>query len=140
MTQIEICACGHPLGRHELVGTEYVRCQKHLWKCYCTGDSRVVLLVNETLEKPSASQTNAKYFRRVRKPGIMGHPLNAGLSRIQELDVPYEWTIDECESCGLTRETDLTAIHVDGIVSGKHQGVCGICIFEIEEAERRRNG
>ncbi len=142
MAQVEICACGHSLNRHELVGTEYVRCQKHPWKCYCTGDSRVVLLVNETLEKPSGSQTNGKYFRRTTGVGISGHPFNGGLSRLIDEGISYEWAVDECEKCGLPREEweDLTAIHVDGLVSGKHQVVCGICIFEIEEAERRRNG
>ena len=140
MAQVEICACGHPLSRHELVGTEYVRCQKHPWRCYCTGESRVVLLVNETLERPSGSQTNGKYFRRA--VGEKKHPLNSGLSRIQDIGIRYEWVVEECEKCGLPREEweDVTAIQVDGLVSGKNQVVCGICIFEIEEAERRRNG
>lgn len=137
MTSVEICVCGHPLSRHELVGTEYVRCQKHPWKCYCTGESRTVLLVTEEIEKPSGSQTVGKYFRRA--IGANKHPLNAGIVRLIDLGISYEWTISECEKCGLPREEweDLTAIPVDGLASGKNLAVCGICIFEIEEAKRR---
>lgn len=131
---VEICVCGHPMSRHELVGTEYVRCQKHPWKCFCTGESRTVLLVGESVARPSGSQTNGKYFRRITGTGVSGHPFNAGLSRIIDEGISYEWTVDECERCGLPREPweDFTAIHMNGLSSEKHQVICGICKYEME--------
>lgn len=134
MSVVEICVCGHQMSRHELVGTEYVRCQKHPWKCYCSGESRAVLLVTEEIEKPSGSQTVGKYFRKTHGNGR--HPFNAGLARIIELGIEYEWIVDDCERCGLPRDGAFTAVNV-GMSSEKNELICEICVFEAEEVERR---
>lgn len=117
--EVNICSCGHAVSRHELLGTEYARCSR-LWSCYCSGIGSGVeaLAVEETVEKPSGSQTNSKYFRRKCEPSreknISDHPLNVGLKRCDELGIGYRW-LTGCTLCG--EWTELTAYPVvDGAV------------------------
>lgn len=114
MSEVNICSCGHAVSRHELLGTEYARCSR-LWSCYCSGVGSGVgiLAVEETVERPSGSQTNSKFFRRRWEPSrekeISEHPLNVGLRRCDEEGVGYRW-LTGCTLCGEWEE--LTAYPV----------------------------
>lgn len=126
----EICACGHAVSRHTLVGTEYCRCENYPGECPCSGGARVALLVEENVERPSGTVTNARFFRR-QFDARGEHPLNAGLKKISALEdssVSVEWAVTECDICGQDDCGDLVAYWVDS-----HGGI----LFEVTEMTGR---
>lgn len=145
-TLTDICVCGHPVSRHELAGTEYARCQK-MWSCYCTGGVRVGLRVVEDVERPSGSQTNARFFRKM-GGAKKEHPFNAGLRKLVESGGTGYLGLECCDRCGI-EVTDLeikrlTAVYatengtpiLQKIYStGRNALVCDECLREMGEVK-----
>jgi hypothetical protein len=140
----EVCACGHPVSRHTLVGTEYCRCESFPGECPCSGGVRVALLVQEDGGRVSASGSHARHFKR-RFGVTMGHPLNGGISKTRGGGFEVQWTLEECDLCGEewnVSEGDFTAYWTDSegapilgemfVVTGRTLLVCGLCRVELE--------
>jgi len=136
----EICACGHSISRHALVGTEYCRCESYPGECPCSGGSRVALLIVEVDGGGNGVKTNTKFFRRqFRVDGE--HPLNGGVRKSRESGIDFEWAITDCDVCGQEWTEDFTAFWTgsDGEpaieiteVTGRTLFLCGLCCVELE--------
>ena len=142
----DICACGHPISRHVLVGTEYCRCESYPGECPCSGGARVALRVREDVERPTGAKTNARFFRR-RYMKKSPHPLNAGIKKIVEEDGYgpefLEWAAEECDWCGeaYSAEEGLTAywasrdgnpiVSPDEQVTGRTLLLCNGCVLDV---------
>lgn len=101
MAFIEVCICGHPVSGHEMAGTEYARCKKHPWNCYCSnsGGIRVALVVEESIENPTGPQTNGRFFRKTFH-AYGEHPLNKSYERVKEEGLNFRWVVEYCDECG----------------------------------------
>lgn len=145
-----ICSCGHPVAVHELLGTEYCRCNTFPGECQCSGGERAVLRVAE----PKKRSGLWRFFRR--QPGVKrAHPLNAAIERVAregvrpEVGGELEWLVEECDLCGEPWDGDFTAfwcgeggvpvagekLTVEGLVAGwtrRSMLVCGLCCVELE--------
>ena len=99
----EICVCGHNVSRHTLVGTEYARCESYPGMCYCSGGVRVAGGVLESVEHPSGTQTNTRFFRRQWYVGGES-PLAGGIRRAEEAGIPFIWKVGVCDLCGDERD------------------------------------
>lgn len=137
VTLTDICICGHPVSRHTLVGTEYARCSTH-WHCYCEGGVRVAVRVEETVERPSGSQTNARFFRKISSVGG-AHPLERGIEKLTAEGYSFQWAVDECDRCGVTVDDigaefrGWTVIPQGGAGIVKRSSlVCGFCVEELK--------
>lgn len=135
----EVCACGHALSRHALVGTEYCRCESYPGECPCSGGARVALLVFEG-SAANGVATNTKFFRRqFRVDG--DHPLNGGVRKTRDSGIDFEWAAVECDYCGQEWAEDFVAFWAgsDGEpsvelteVTGRTLLLCGLCCVEME--------
>lgn len=141
----EICACGHAVKHHALLGTDYCRCESYPGECPCSGGARVAVLVLEEAEKVSGTQTNTRFFKRQFHAGSE-HPLNAGIRKARSGDgVSLEWAVSECDLCGNEWEIgeDFVAFWSDSEgepqmvgemheVTGRTLLLCGLCCVELE--------
>lgn len=141
----EVCACGHPVSRHELVGTEYARCSSYPGKCYCSGGVRVAGAVIEDVEHPSGTKTNGRFFRRRWGVGRIS-PLIGGIEKASEGGVDFHWKIDKCDLCGesWSGSWGVGYLTLDGRgwftwkangVTDVETFVCGLCVEEIGVAD-----
>lgn len=128
----EICACGHPVSRHELVGTEYARCGAYPGKCYCSGGVRVAGAVLEDTASPSGSKTNGRFFRRRWKVGGVS-PLVGGIAKALEGGGRFVWKIDKCDLCADSWAGDWGVGYLTlggrGWFTWKAQGVTDVVAF-----------
>lgn len=103
-----ICICGHSLGTHEMVGTEYARCQPSTGvRCYCSGGERaVVRLLDVRVGGRGAAWTGGlktmEKSIKVYQDGRYLTPLEWGLRRLREKGLSYAWLSSRCDvaSCG----------------------------------------
>lgn len=138
----EICACGHPVNRHVLTGTEYCRCESWPGECPCAGGSRVAILVREDIANPSGVNTNSRFFRRRFSPDAV-HPLTGGVEKTSREDVIFEWAVADCDMCGQDWNEMFYAYWADSEgkpqwkmteVTGRTLLLCGICNSKFEWA------
>lgn len=90
----EICACGHSMGSHELVGTDYSRCidfsmvKKYPCKC-AGGEARAVVWT----DKPT-------HFRWTSRGASYPHALEGACEKALESGAEVLLMISDCEMCG----------------------------------------
>lgn len=134
----EICACGHPVSRHELADTEYARCGL-IGSCWCSGRVRVAARVEEKTERVNSVQSNARFFRRQFKfSGV--HPLNGAINKSVDSGISVEWVAYECDLCGNCSEDFVAYMGLNGEpqievseVTGETVLICGSCDNELKE-------
>lgn len=140
---IDICACGHVVDRHTLLGTEYCRCENYPGECPCAGGARVALRVLEDVGLSKRLKLRSRFFRRQFHPASP-HPLNAGVKKLEaELGTGFiEWAPEECDLCGSSYDVEegLTAYWVGASgeavvevseVTGRTLLVCNKCVLDI---------
>lgn len=90
----EICACGHSLAKHELIGTEYSRCidftmvKKYPCKC-AGGEARAVVWTDKS-----------QYFRRISRGSDYPHALESACEKALNDGAEVLLMISDCEICG----------------------------------------
>lgn len=127
---LDICVCGHPVRRHELVGTEYARClswaNKSL-RCQCDERARVAVRVE---------RGGGHVFRRKARGAEKPHMLDTSveLYTVAHVDKQIVWVILACERCGEAEGVETWAMEADGILvqkagadTGRHARLCGTC-------------
>lgn len=141
---IEICACGHPVSKHVLVGTEYCRCEAFPTDCPCAGGARIAVLAQEGSLPVKVGTSSARFFkRRFRTDGP--HPLNGAIEKSRAEGISMEWAVSECDICGEGLpdvDGHLSAYWTDSegepivgemhVVTGRTLLVCGLCEVELE--------
>lgn len=96
----EICACGHSLGKHELIGTEYSRCidfttvKKYPCKC-AGGEARAVVWTDKPL-----------FFKWTSRGFDYPHALEGACQKALDSGAKVVLLIDKCELC----ETQLDKV------------------------------
>jgi hypothetical protein len=90
----EICACGHSLAKHELVGTEYSRCIDFTtvknYPCKCAGgEARAVVWTDKHL-----------FFKRTARGNSYPHALEGACQKALNDGAKVVLLIDKCELCG----------------------------------------
>lgn len=141
----DICACGHPVGRHELVDTEYARCEM-LGACFCSGWVHVAVRVIEDSERVNGVKSNARFFRRrFRLDGSAEHPLIGGIRKARENGIAVEWIAYECDRCGGAGSGDGFLAYMADVederepqipvteISGRTVLLCDACDNEVKE-------
>lgn len=117
----EICACGHSMGVHELVGTEYSRCMDFTmvkkFPCKCAGgEARAVVWTDKS-----------QYFRRTSRGNEYPHALEGACQKALESGAEVLLMISDCEMCGAELDMVLgrvysVALDSDGrMYSGRKQ-------------------
>ena len=89
----EICACGHSLSKHELIGTEYSRCidftMVKQYPCKCAGgEARAVVWTDKS-----------QYFRRTSRGNDYPHALEGACQKALNDGAKVVLLIDKCELC-----------------------------------------
>lgn len=146
---VEICYCGHPVGKHQLAKTEYARCDEKT--CHCTGGVRVAVIVEESGDYnglPSATQTNGRYFKRRYSSHRAGHPLTGAVEKCTELGIGVSWVAQSCDRCGWVWEGMLHPYiadfdgnaQVNVVEFGIPLLLCGICDTEVQILADARSG
>lgn len=129
----KVCICGHPVSRHELVGTDYARCRLYsTTPCNCAEKARAVLEV-----EPGHTRSFQRKARGKERP----HALDAGLAKAVERGAKFSWLTLTCDSCGHNVEGQETYALDDagrpqgawtpgvvGVDSGRHARLCPGCV------------
>ena len=121
---VEICACGHPVYKHDLADTEYARCRGSSTLCRCEGWVRKVGIGYGSI---------SKFFRRNFRVEADGEysTLNRAVFKCLDSGLDFVWTIGKCESCGGASSENAMYGYAK-MESGKLtvEVVCGICKLE----------
>jgi hypothetical protein len=92
------------------------------------------------VERPSGSQTNTRFFRKISSVGGL-HPLVRGIEKLTAEGLSFQWAVDECDRCGTTVEDmggesefqGWTVIPLGGAGIVKRSSlVCGFCVQELK--------
>jgi len=148
-----VCICGHSLGMHEMIGTEYARCQPSTGvRCYCSGGERAVvrLLDVRTGGRGAAWTGGLKTMEKsikVYQDGRYLTPLEWGLRRLREKGLSYAWLSSRCDidSCGRPflgdSDVHVRMVGANGEVllrlsrsedyTGRFTLICGTCNIEM---------
>lgn len=146
-----ICICGHSLGSHEMLGTEYARCQPSTGvRCYCSGGERgVVRLLDVRTSGRGAAWTGGLRAMckgiRVYQDGRYVSALESGLRALKDKGLNYVWLEKECDRCGCEFLAS-SDVHVRMVgpkgefllrlsrgddYTGRYGLLCGRCEFEM---------
>lgn len=113
----QICACGHRMTKHELVGTEYSRCFDPMIvqdaPCKCAGgEARAVVWTD-----------NEQFFMRKSRGKAYPHALEGACKKALEAGAEVILLVESCELCGSTLDNGAifsVALDNDGrMYSGK---------------------
>lgn len=148
-----ICICGHSLGTHHMVGTEYARCQPSTGvRCYCTGGDRaVVRLLDVRIGGRGAAWTGGlktmEKSIKVYQDGRYITALDWGLHRLREKGLSYAWISTRCDVTSCSRpflgDTDVHVrmVGAEGEIlhrlsraedyTGRFILICGTCDIEM---------
>lgn len=144
----QICICGHPVSRHEMLGSHgHERCRMWLPGQFCecsNGDLRPVLEIH----KSEVSAYHARRFQRSARGRERPHAVTGGVNHLRENEVPFTWLVTVCDWChknfGLVGPL-FYALDEDGEIqrphkprtnggtlskdTGKHVMICAICDY-----------
>ena len=101
----EICACGHSMSKHELVGTEYSRCvdftmvQRYPCKCL-GGEARAVVWTDRPM-----------FFKWTSRGLTYPHALEGACQKALESGAKVVLLIDKCELCGAQLDKVLGRVY-----------------------------
>lgn len=140
---VEVCACGHPVNKHTLVGTEYARCDGVFaghHACHCSGGVRAVYLVGIVEGTSSPGNRSGKFFKRdYRVDAERGGWFDTLNRAVEKTDMDSgqigQWIPGDCDRCGNWWDGDFVGYATqerdsDGDLVLAVELVCGICNFE----------